>query len=333
MEYKIKTLDFKYENLESACDLLKDLEEGKHTITCLDLSHNTYYPVVFAQIVKRITHFTHLIEINLDSTLSCLNLDEMVEICKLISLFVPKTLKKISMSANALSCNIPNEWCDFIAECNDLEELTLHNCGLGHDGISKIFGALKGKCIKLKVLDIGKNRINILNKELGKIVNGFNHLLVFKMAHNTVSEGLNDFLGEINHSLDVLDITDNFVDELDGLKNILSKNTLKEIYLRDIKTENMSDVLKIFLTNNFENLKILDISQNDMETEECLIFLMEIVKRNKSLKKLVIYDNFYETEYETMFLDLKILMNLQGKFVDEDPSFIEEILIEKLSRI
>lgn len=333
MKYEIKTHDFKYETVEQAKDLLNDLEKNKHIIIILNLSHNTFYPEVFTEMAKKTMHMKNLNELNLESTLSCLTLEHMIEICKTISKFVPKTITSFNMSANALSCNIPNEWCTFLSECTELRELNLYNCGLGHDGIVKLLKKLDGKCKKLNALNIGKNRINTLNKELGKIVGQFECLTELRLAHNTVSEGFDEFLTEITQNLQVLDITDNFVEEVSGLTQILNKKTLKEIHLRDIKTDDMLPILEIIHENVYDSLTVLDVSQNDMFEEECLVLLLEIVKKNKNLSKLIIYDNFYETEFATKFEDLKSLVKTKGVFVDENSALIEDLLIEKFSRI
>ena len=330
MLFRVRTHNVKYENLEKAKKLLINLDENFDTVKELDLSHNTYYPPVFINIVKICNNMFKLKKINCESILSCLTLDDMIAICKAMHKHLPRTIKHLNMSANALSCNIPDEFVSFIGECNDLEHLNLYNCGLGHEGIVKILKGLEGKCPKLNYLNIGKNRINILNSELGKIINGFKELKTFRMAHNTVSEGFDEFLNELTQNFTELDITDNFIEESDGLRKVIEGSELKELHIRDIKTDDMSAILDAILIHR--KLEILDIAQNDMFEEGDLLKIIKIVENNQ-LKKLFIYDNFYETEFITQYDTLRDKMLYRGKFIDDDPALLEEVIYEKLSRI
>ncbi|ORD94854.1 hypothetical protein ECANGB1_2079 [Enterospora canceri] len=338
MFFKVATTDVKYDTAESVRSLVANLAELSQRLTALDLSNNTYHPDAFASIAEQIKKMRNLKTASFESTMSCLDFEEMSSLCSMITNSLPNGLIALNLSSNALSCNFPNALTDFISRSN-LVELNLYNCGLGREGIERVLRALEGLSDKtrLEKLNIGKNRMNSATNELGEIIGQFENLTLFKMAHNTVYEGLDSFLnGLVSLSLIELDISDNFVEEETALLEILGHGSLRLIHLRDIKTDHM-DVILQKMVDTGSKIEHLDVSQNDLETEESMNQLVELAKHNQ-IRELHIYDNYFETDFRETYRKIKnLILRKGGRFIETDPAIMadeeEQRLAVLISRI
>ncbi|KAL6120821.1 hypothetical protein NUSPORA_02385 [Nucleospora cyclopteri] len=337
MFYKISSLDVKYETVESVKEIIKELKDIKLEITELDLSNNTFVPEVFKEICKIIEEMKRLKVVNFESIISMLNYDEMVQICDLMSYSLTDKIVSLNLSANALSCRFPESLGDFISKCS-LIDLNLYNCGLGKEGIERL-GEFLDKVEKkeLVTLNVGKNRINSIDSHFGEVLNKFKNIKDFKMAHNTIYEGMDEFLEKIDDlDLEVFDISDNFIENSSVFcKLIKGFSHLHELYIRDIKTEEMNDILQAILEITVESPElggmierpnmILDVSQNDMENEELLNKIERICKKY-SIKKLYIYDNFFENIEKVK----ELVYEQDGEVIEMDPKMVEDVEDEML---
>lgn len=295
MFYKIKTVDIIYETEESIKELLIELDKYQDVITELDLSNNTYKPHIFQFICDRIKNMLNLKKIICSSIMSCLSYEETCEIGIVLNLSLIQNIEELDLSNNALSCRFSTGIEELIKK-NKLKKLIVYNCGLAREGIERILKALENSS-QLEVLNIGKNRINTLSKELGILLNKFTGLKELKLAHNTIYEGMNEFLYELkNIQLEILDISDNFIEESYNFCKLLQNSNLVELYIRDIKNDYMKNILLEINSLSKQKLKILDISQNDMENEDDLDLIISIVKNQHMLTKLIMYDNFWSQD-------------------------------------
>ncbi|ELA42225.1 uncharacterized protein VICG_00624 [Vittaforma corneae ATCC 50505] len=124
-----------------------------------------------------------------------------------------------------------------------MQVLNLHNCGLGEEGLKKITSHLEKLENKdsLISLNLSKNRINIICPEFCTLFSQFTNLREFILNANTIEEkSMSQFLKSVeNRSLEVLNLTDNFVcgEAIEHLGSLFLKNTIKELYLQDIKVD------------------------------------------------------------------------------------------------
>lgn len=294
MFYKIKTVDIIYETKESIEEILIELDKYQDKIVELDLSNNTYKPHIFQFICDRIKNMSNLKKIICSSIMSCLSYEETCEIGIMLNLALIQDIEELDLSNNALSCRFSISIEELIKK-NKLKKLIVYNCGLAREGIERILKALENNN-QLQILDIGKNRINTLSKELGIVLNKFINLKELKLAHNTIYEGMNEFLCELKDiQLEILDISDNFIEEPYNFCKLLQNSHLIELYIRDIKNDYMKTIL-LTINSLSPQLKILDISQNDMESEDELDLIISIVKNHYMLVKLIMYDNFWSQD-------------------------------------
>ena len=178
MFYKIKTVDIIYETKESIEEILIELDKYQDKIVELDLSNNTYKPHIFQFICDRIKNMSNLKKIICSSIMSCLSYEETCEIGIMLNLALIQDIEELDLSNNALSCRFSTSIEELIKK-NKLKKLIVYNCGLAREGIERILKALKNSN-QLQILDIGKNRINTLSKELGIVLNKFINLKELK---------------------------------------------------------------------------------------------------------------------------------------------------------
>jgi Ran GTPase-activating protein (RanGAP) involved in mRNA processing and transport len=329
--------------LDSIKDIIDELTANKSEITILDLSMNTYVPEVFEKIAELIKGMENLKHIKLESVFDTLTFEEMSEVLKTLSLSLRRDLCSFELPSNAVSCNFPEEFGKFLEE-SELQELNLHNCGLGEDGLLKIAKHLKNikKKENLIKLNLSKNRINVICPEFMEVFNEFVNIREFMLEANTIEEkSMSDFLEGIkNRKIEVLNLADNFVcgHGIEGLGAVFLNNNIKELYLQDIKVDkgDIKRLLTLFnkkggeFPGELDYLKdslTLDISCNYFE-QDCIEELENLAMLVK-FKKLIIFENRYEDIEK-----LKKLIQIEGGVViDEEEEEIEEVdeeLIEKL---
>lgn len=345
MLYKINTEFEKYSTVESVSEILEELNKNKEQITILDLSFNTFVPEVFSEIAKVIKAMNSLKQVKLESIFDSLTYEEMCKVLIALSEALPRNLVSFELPSNAVSCNFPEEFGKFLQE-TPVKVLNLHNCGLGEDGLKKIVSYLEKLENKknLTVLDFSKNRINVICDEFAPLLSKFENVTDFILYANTIEEkSMADFLGRIeNTKLSVLNLTDNFVcgEAMEGLSKVFSRNSIKELYLQDIKVDK-GDIKRVLQALNsvkeaelpgelaLEKPEIvLDISCNYFD-QDCIEVLEDLTLSYK-FKKLVIFDNNYEDVD-----NLKRLVLLDnGCIIDEEDEDLDPIdaeLLEKLS--
>lgn len=344
MLYKISTEFQKYSTLESIEFLIDDLQDHKETISSLDLSMNTYTPEICKLICSVIREMKNLKKIRLESIFDSLTYDEMCSALELISECLPRTLLSFELPSNAVSCNFPEKFAEFLSEC-PLKVLNLHNCGLGEDGLRKVsecLSKLKNKD-SLVSLDISKNRINVISEDFARVFSEFTNVSEFKINCNTIEEeSMEAFLKEItNENLAILNLSDNFVcgNAIEHLGNIFQKNRITELILQDIKIDR-GDIRRLLEFMNRKQTQdlpgaidqskpelILDLSCNSFE-QDC-IELLENLSTKFFIKRLVIFDNSYECINRLR----EMISSDGGCIIDEEEEFSEPVDDEIMERL
>jgi Ran GTPase-activating protein (RanGAP) involved in mRNA processing and transport len=344
MIYRINTEFKKYETIESAQQLLEELNSNAAEITSLDLSMNTYTLVVIKEICKIIGCMYQLKSVRLESILDSLPYEEMCQVLSAISNALPRTLHSLEMPSNALSCKFPVDFGKFLAEC-PLYSLSLYDCGLGQEGllrISEYLDKLPDKS-KLSDLDISKNRINVIEKQFAETFNSFENIRSLKIRHNTIEEvSLGNFLKRIkSKKIDVLDLSDNFVvgEAIDVLGELFLKSDIKELYLHDSKmdTEELIRLLKVLSSKKIQELPgalsstkpnlVLDLSCIDFEQDA--VKHLEQLAEVYRLEKLTIFDNSYDDISKLR----QIIEADEGKIIEEEQDNRMEVDDDILERL
>jgi len=350
MLYKISTEFEKYSTVKSAEKIISDLGNQASEITILDLSLNTYTPEVLKEMCSKIKEMKALRHVILESIFDSLNYEDMCLCLELLCESLPETLLSFELPSNAVSCNFPEKFGDFLSR-TPLKKLNLHNCGLGEDGLVKV-----GQCLKkledksiLEYLDLSKNRINVISKEFAEVFSAFENLSSFKLQANTIEESSMElFLGNIeNENLQLLDLSDNFVcgKAIDYLGEVFIRNKITELYLQDIKVDD-GDIFRLLKKMNskptqevpggFEDQRselILDISCNSFE-QDCVKLLEDLASRFL-IKKLVIFDNCYDSidDLKTMISsDGGVLIDQEGDLMSQE-EVLDDELIKRLGSI
>ena len=309
MIYKIDTKYRKYDTLESVAGLLEDLEKCSREISTLDLSFNTFTPVVFAEVARIIKKMHRLKSVLLESFLDSLDFAEMTAVVTELCDALPRDLVSFEMPSNALSCNYPAALHSFLAEC-PLHVLNLHNCGLGEEGLKRLVDAL-GQLEdreRLQVLNLSKNRINRICPSFGALFSSFVNVTDLRLRANTIEEtSMCEFLAAVtNERLSILDLSDNFV--CGGchraLGELFLRTEIEHLYLQDAKMDDggLNEFLEIVLTKRVQDLPggmagakpslFLDISCLDFEQDS--VEPLERLAALFCIKRLVLFDNNYE---------------------------------------
>lgn len=189
MIYKINTQFKKYDTVEAASFLLEELDRNKKDITVLDLSMNTYTPVVMEKICEIIKEMENLKSVILESIFDSLTFEEMSAALAALSNALSRELHSFELSSNAVSCDFPEDFGKFLSEC-PLTALNLYNCGLGMEGLKRVSNSLSKleNKSKLQVLDVSKNRINKIDDSFGPTIKKFKNLSQFKIRNNTIDK-------------------------------------------------------------------------------------------------------------------------------------------------
>lgn len=339
MLFTVSTEWQKYETCESAAFLLDELDRCYENVTYLDLSRNTYSPLVFDKIAEIIKKMENLRSFKANSFLDTLTHDETMHVLSSLALSLPHSLVSLELSNNALSCEFPKEFERFISE-TPLAVLTLHDCGLGQDGADRIIRAIASNPDKSKLvsLNISKNRINKLPDEFGNIIGGFSNLQEINIRNNTIEQkSMALFFTDFNsETLHVLDIGDNFIcgEAIKPFCNLISRMRLTRLYMHDIKIDGdeMDKVLDALYEMRSGDLPggpssnkpglILDISYNDLE--QCNVPRLTKLSDRFILKKLIIYENYFED-----ITDLRIMIAKDGgTLVDVESSPVDGVIPE-----
>lgn len=348
MLYKVNTQFLKYSTEESIATLVGELESQKDEIVTLDLSLNAYSPEIFRIICGKIKSLSNLKSIVLESILDSLTFEEMCEVMDALGESLPSNLESLALPSNALSCNFPAKFANFISTC-PLKVLNLHNCGLGEDGLKRVVACLDKVENKANLvsLNLSKNRINVICPDFSTVLNKFENVSTLVLNANTIEEkSMALFLKELEpKELEILNLTDNFVcgEAIDALGDLFVRSDLKELYLQDIKVDegDINRLLKKMNTKSFATLPgsfsdsrpslVLDISCNSFD-QECISLLQELLSLF-TFKRLVIFDNSYEDCEELK----QEVAATNGRVVeDEDEEEFEpldEEIVEKLARL
>ncbi|KAI5150679.1 hypothetical protein ENBRE01_1642 [Enteropsectra breve] len=349
MIFTIDTEFKKYNDLEEARELLADIKEHGHEIRTLDLSMNTYAPVVFKEICKTIKNdMKELKRLKLESILDSLTYEDMLEILTDLAQALPLSLEVLELPSNAVSCKFPEAFGEFIAKC-PLTVLDLYNCGLGEDGLVRIkhhLDALADKS-KMVTLNLSRNRINRIADGFGSVLSCFTNLEELKMSSNTIEENsMADFLKNLkNKSLKMLDLSDNFLcgDCAVHLADIFTRNSMKTLLLQDAKFDegNFEEFLSICAGSESHDLPggmkleheglVMDISCNDLD-EKCVPELLKFVQQYK-ISRLVVFDNYIEDYSEIE----KVVLSDGGCVVNEikedSTEMLSDSIIEKIKSL
>ena len=164
---------------------------------------------------------------------------------------------------------------EYISKILDLSEnveyLCLKNNNIGNDSIAKIFSSIKSKN-KLISLDLSQNKLNEKSiKSISEIIN-------------------NEFVLER-----LLLSKNNFKKACSYIKNLLTKETnLKYLKLNNCKIEDGVNLI-IHGINNNKNLLILDLSENNLSSnQEQLKEFEEALKNNNILSSLILNDTYLD---------------------------------------
>ena len=299
----------KYTDVEDIKDVLDEMETHKDNISMLDLSMNTYMPVVAEKLAEKIRKMKNLKHVRMESIVDSLTKEEMGEsITHLVSAF-PDNLEDLEISSCALSCEYPDAISEFLGRC-PLRSLKLYDCGLGEEGLIRLTKDLEKLENKenLKSLNLGRNRLNCMHKEFTGLFNSYPNIEEFRIRSNTIEEeGLAYFLENAHCSnLRVLDISDNFVsgDCHSALGKLFLRSRIQELHLYDGKMDDggLKEFLEIVTSVPSEGLPgglsdgrpdlILDISCLDAE-QDC-VPLLERLAELYNIKKLVLFENQFD---------------------------------------
>lgn len=328
MKFKIEGALKKYNTPEDVADIVRDILAVKGSIEILECSLTTFSPAAFSCLCEAVKQIENLRHLHFESFLDTLTFDEMVEVMKTLSDALPENLQILELPDNALSCNFPEEFGEYLSHAS-LKELNLHNCGLGERGLTRLTGYLSKVADKslLVSLVISKNRINKIPKAFDELFSSFPNIRIFKLRNNTIEdESMARFLASITSTqLEILDLSDNFLCEAvpKALGMLFQRLDLKELYLKDAKMDSeefliFTDLAKAKLHDTLPGalptakpLLTLDISCNDFE--QTVACALETLTEIYSFCDLVLYDNCFE--------DITRLKQL----VDEDCGMVTDV--------
>ncbi|KAM0677974.1 Ran GAP Rna1 [Binucleata daphniae] len=333
----------RYETEESVSDLIIILENNKDKITEINFRDNVFLQPALLPLFKAIKQIQNLKKITLSRIFSALPKETMMECFKIIlENLNPENLHFLDLSQNAISCNFPEFFTNFLQKLDKLKTLKIDNCGLGTTGGVNLAKALKNIKNKsdLHSIDISTNKLVSSAKELGEALNEFTNLEEVYIQYNNVDrESMLAFLRSFeNHSLSKLDLRDNFI-------NVCGCELLGEYFVTwDLEELRMGDCLikdeglKAFVNNAKEKIKYtmyqggytgnegieLDLSFNGITNEgikELEEFLCDV-----NVKLLRIEGNYFFECDDLTFL----VQNNGGEIIYEEEDSMEENLIEEV---
>ena len=342
-----------YKSLEEISDLLKQIQRNRSRILSIDFSGNVFEPEPMEALFEEISHMKRLRSAVLVGVFATLPNDKMLRCLTILSRHLPTDkLEILDLSDNALSCNLPNAFREFIQRLGNLRVLKLNNCGLGELGGNWLADTLCGVKDKnnLESIEIAQNKFINFPQKLGVALEKFIYLEEIRIQYNTIDQdSMDSFLKCFeNHSLRVLDIRDNFL-SLNGCRMLgmfFTNWDVEEMSIGDCLMGNKG--LKVFL--EYASLKrpaprlhgsirhkkrrfVLDLSSNDIGQEgiDDLVMFFKV----HDIDILSIQGNEYEDCSELQ----QLLLKKGGKLIhdyEENGSRIMETeasLIQKFEAV
>ncbi|ADM11512.1 RAN specific GTPase-activating protein [Encephalitozoon intestinalis ATCC 50506] len=302
----------KYETREDVSGVVQEIKKSLDELVEVDLSGNHFSEEAMEEICHVLRDAKNLHVINLSSAFLGLDKEKLYSNLAMLSkMLANHKIQKIDLSDNAISSEFPPELGEFISSSTDLVHLKMNNCGLG-----KIGGGRLGEYLlkiadktKLEVVDIAQNRFFSFPKELSDALLGFKNIKELRIQYNTIEEEtMLEFLRAFqSHSLEVLDIRDNFL-SLEGsryLGSLYCEWNLRELRVGDcmMGNEGVKDFLErankkfvpMALPGDYDGKReriALDISYNEFE-QDAVEILKDFCSRN-IIKELVVFGNYYD---------------------------------------
>ncbi|CCG25522.1 Rna1 GTPase-activating protein [Candida orthopsilosis Co 90-125] len=317
--YSIAGKQIKFNSEADIEPYIKELNEVKN-VTKIDFSGNTIGIEASKALSEALLkHKDTVVEINFsDLYTGRLN----TEIPQSLNYLLPAllkfpNLKLINLSDNAFGLQTIDPIEAYIAKAVSLEHLILSNNGMGPFAGSRIGGSLfklakaqiaAKKSSSLKTFICGRNRLE--NGSVNYLAVGLrNHkdLEVVRLYQNgirpagiskLVEKGLSH-----NKKLKVLDLQDNTITTSGAIKlaeSITNWPDLVELNLNDslLKNKGSLEVVRAFGKNKKENLTVLKLQYNELETDSLAVLADLIGEYLPNLKLLELNGNRFEEDSE-----------------------------------
>ncbi|AFM98280.1 Ran GTPase-activating protein [Encephalitozoon hellem ATCC 50504] len=302
----------KYETKEDVSEVVGEIRKTLDELVEVDLSGNYFSEEAMEEICSALKDAKSLRIINLSSAFLGLDKEKLYNnLVVLSNMLRNHRIQKIDLSDNAISSEFPPELGEFISSSTDLIHLKMNNCGLGKIGGSRLGNYLLGIAdkSKLEVVDIAQNRFFSFPKELSDALQEFENIKELRIQYNTIEEEtMLSFLRSFgSHSLEVLDIRDNFLSPEGSryLGDLYCEWNLKELRVGDcmMGNEGVKDFLRraskkftpMSLPGDYNSRRegiVLDISYNEFE-QDAVEPLIDFCKRNV-IKELSVFGNYYD---------------------------------------
>lgn len=342
-----------YKSIDDVSDLVKQIQKNKGRILSINFSGNVFEPEPMEALFREVAGLKKLRSAVLAGIFSTLSSEVMLKCLTIISEYLPtERLEVFDLSDNALSCNLPDAFREFIKRLSMVRILRLNNCGLGEIGGNWLADSLAEMPHKdcLEAIEIAQNKFINFPKKLGSTLEKFIYLEEVRIQYNTIDkDSLDSFMRFFeNHSLRVLDIRDNFL-SLEGCKMLgrfFVDWDIEEMCLGDCMMGTQGLNAMLYHASNKKKIPklhggfrrprkkfVLDLSFNDIEQE--------------GIEKLVIFCKEYDidvlsiqgNEYEDCSELSKLLSEKGAKLIhdyEEDGSKVietEASLIQKLENV
>ncbi|KAI5968407.1 rna1 [Candida margitis] len=317
--YSIAGKQIKFNSEADIEPYLKELNEVKN-VTKIDFSGNTIgIDASKALSEALLKHKDTVVEINFsDLYTGRLN----TEIPQSLNYILPAllkfpNLKLINLSDNAFGLQTIDPIEAYIAKAVSLEHLILSNNGMGPFAGSRIGGSLfklaraqiaAQKSSSLKTFICGRNRLE--NGSINYLAVGLrNHknLEVVRLYQNGIRPaGISKLVEKgltHNKKLKVLDLQDNTITTSGAIKlaeSISNWPGLVELNLNDslLKNKGSLEVVRAFGKNKKENLTVLKLQYNELETDSLAVLADLIGEYLPNLKLLELNGNRFEEDSE-----------------------------------
>ncbi|EJW04967.1 hypothetical protein EDEG_00084 [Edhazardia aedis USNM 41457] len=302
----------RYMTAESVKNHVSYISFNSKKIKEINLSDNVFYPEACDLLFSAIKKCTNLKKVTLSRIFSGLQPEVMQKSFKKIILCLSApTLTHFDISQNAISCDFPECFVNFLKQLENLRVIRIDDCGLGAIGIKVLFeclNTLKNKK-NLEVIDISKNRITKGAHSVGEIIKDFVNLEEIYIQYNNIDgDTLVSFLKNLAKlNLTKLDLRDNILNlegcallgkyfvtwDLNDLR--LSDCLIDDECLKAFTSEANATKNECFFAGGFYKRLIgmtLDLSNNKISTEG-LEYLKDFFENNK-MKKILLYNNEFD---------------------------------------
>lgn len=312
MKFSIGDQKKRYETKEDVSGVVEEIRGLLDELVEVDLSGNHFSPEAMEEICSVLKGAANLRVANLSSAFLGLDKEKLHRNLAMASeALAAHRIQKIDVSDNAISSEFPDEFGRFISESTELVHLKMNNCGLGKIGGNRLGEFLKkiADKTKLEVVDIAQNRFFSFPEQLSEVLLEFVNVRELRIQYNTIEEEtMLAFLKAFrSHSLEVLDIRDNFLSPEGSrwLGDLYCEWNLRELRTGDcmMGNEGVKDFLeranRKFVPMNLpgdygtrgEGV-ILDISYNEFE-QDAVELLAEFCRKNP-IKELAVFGNYYD---------------------------------------